>query len=92
MWSKKCQIAFDLVKKLLCGSTVLSGFTGESKVILEVDASPIGLGAVLLQLENKNEKPVAFASKKLSSTEKNYSQTDREAFALVFGVTKFKYF
>ena len=92
VWCKKCQIAFDLVKKLLCSSTALSCFTGESKVILEVDASPIGLGAVLLQLENENEKPVAFASKKLSSTEQNYSQTDREAFALVFGVTKFKYF
>ena len=62
VWCKKCQIAFDLVKKSLCSSTPLSCFTGKSKVILEVDASPIGVGAVLLQTENGTERPIAFAS------------------------------
>ena len=57
-----------------------------------MDASPIGVGSVLLQVENGTERPIAFASKQLSSAEKNYSQTDREALAVVFGVTKFKYF
>ena len=85
-------MAFDHVKNALCNSKSLSCFSDKSKVILEVDASPIGLGVVLLQLESGIEKPVAFASKKLSDTEKNYSQTDREALAIVFGVTKYKYF
>ena len=43
-------------------------------------------------MEKGIEKPVAFASKRLSSAEQNYSQIDREALALVFGVTKFKYY
>ena len=92
VWCKNCQIALDLVKKSLCSSTALSCFTGESKVIIEVDASPVGVSAVLLQIENGTERPIAFASKKLSSAEKNYSQTDREALVMAFGVTKFKYF
>ena len=92
IWDKKCQVAYDLIKKSLCNSNVLTCFTGNSKLILETDASPVGVGAVLLQVENGFEKPIAFASKKLTPAEKNYSQTDREALGLVFGVTKFKYF
>ena len=91
-WSKKCQIAYDLIKKSICTSDLLVCFTGKSRIILEVDASPVGVGAVLLQVENGIEKPVAFSSKKLTSAQSNYSQTDREALAIVFGVTKFKYY
>ena len=58
-------------------------------MILEVDGSPVGVGAALLQVENGVERPICFASKKLSSAEINYSQTDREGLAMVFGVSKF---
>ena len=78
--------------KLLINSDILCTFKESNKVILEVDASPTGVGAVLIQLENDKERPVAFASKKLSPAENNYSQIDREALALVFGVTKFKHY
>lgn len=92
VWDRKCEIAYDLIKKSLCNSNVLTCFTGKHKIILETDASPVGVGCVLIQVENNVEKPIAFASKMLTSAEKNYSQTDREALGLVFGVTKFKYF
>ena len=91
-WSRQCQISYDLIKKSICTSDVLVCFTGKSKIILEVDASPVGVGAVLLQVENGVEKPIAFSSKKLTSAQANYSQTDREALAIVVGVTKFKYY
>ncbi|XP_076049279.1 uncharacterized protein LOC143029951 [Oratosquilla oratoria] len=55
----------------------------KSKLILECDASPVGVGCVLIQVENNVEKPIAFASKKRTSAEKNYSQTDREGLALL---------
>ena len=43
-------------------------------------------------MENGIERPIAFSSKRLTKAEVNYSQTDREALALVFAVNKFKYY
>ena len=91
-WEKKHQVAYNVIKRSICTSDLLACFTGKGKLILEVDASPVGVGAVLIQSENGIERPIAFASKKLSAAESNYSQTDREALGMVFGVSKFKYF
>ena len=92
IWSNKCKDSFIKIKELLVNSNILTTFKNDHKLILECDASPTGVGAVLIQVENNVERPIAFASKKLNSAEVNYSQIDREALALVFGVTKFKYY
>ena len=92
VWTKRQQVAYDLIKKAICSSEILTCFSGKSKIIIETDASPVGVGCVLLQVENGIERPIAFSSKRLTKAEVNYSQTDREALALVFAVNKFKYY
>ena len=91
-WSSVEANAFDTVKEMLAKSDLLANFDGEHEVIVEVDASPVGVGCVLIQEMNGCSRPVYFASKKLSAAELNYSQLDKEALALVYAVTKFKYF
>lgn len=68
----------------------LGYYNRNDRTELFVDASPYGLGAVLVQFD-KEDKPrvIACASKALSATEMKYPQTQKEALAMVWGVEKF---
>ena len=60
--------------------------------VIECDASKYGIGGVLSQKTGKNFQPVAFFSKHLSKTEKNYSTSERELLAIVLSVEHFNQF
>ena len=90
VWSQDCELAMAKAKGLLTSANVLMHYDVTLPMKLATDASPYGLGAVISQvLPNGVEKPVAFASRSLSSSEQNYSQIDKEALGLIYGVRKF---
>ena len=84
-WTSSEQQAFDQLKHLLTSDTILSYFNLHKKATILVDASPVGLGAILCQ-ENR---VVAYASRSLSPVEQRYSQTEREALAVLFACEHF---
>ena len=89
-WGKDQQISFVKAKSLLQFDTVLVHYDPRKPIVVTCDASPYGVGAVLQHtMSDGNLRPVAFASRSLSSPERNYSQLDREGLAMIFGVKHF---
>jgi len=88
-WTTACEKAFNLLKDEICADTVLIPFDPELPVILTTDAGPEGIAAVLSHQVDGTERPIAYASRSLTEAEKGYSQLDREALAIIFGVTRF---
>lgn len=89
-WTRQCEKAFREAKQLITSELALTHYDPELPVKLVCDALPYGLGAILSHvLSDGSERPVAFASRTLNSAGKNYSQIDKEALALVWGVKKF---
>lgn len=89
-WGERQQAAFSSVKRALASERVLAHFEPEAPLVLTVDAGPCGLGAVLAHRDaHGNKRPIAFASRSLSTSEKNYSQIQKEATAIIFGVKHF---
>ena len=92
-WSTDCQESFTKLKEALTTTTVLTHYDPKLQIALACDASSIGIGAVIYHiLPDGTEKPIAYASKTLSSAERNYSQIEKEALSLIFGVKKFHNF
>ena len=90
-WSKECAEAFQAIKEAVAEATLLVHFDERKPIILAVDASPYGVGATISHVfPDGSNRPIAYASKSLTSAQKNYSQLDREALAIVFGLDKFR--
>ena len=89
-WGDKQQAAFVKAKEQLSSDKLLVHFDTNKELLLSVDASPYGIGAVLShQMPDGTEQPIAFASRSLSKAELKYAHLDKEGLAIVFGVKKF---
>ena len=86
-WGPKEGKSFQKVKKKLANDHVLIHFDPDLPVVVAMDSSSYGLGAVLLnELPDRSKRPIADASRSLSPTEKKYSQIEKEALGIIWGV------
>ena len=88
-WGVEQQAAFDTTKEEMLQPTVLALYNPKAKAKVPADASSFGLGAVLLQQDDRGWHPVAFASRSLSEVEQRYAQIEKEALATVWACEKF---
>ena len=89
-WSIQCQETFRKLKDILKCAPLLAHYDPVKPVGLAVDASSFDLGAVLSHVTaDQEERPIACASSTLSPSEQNYSKTEKEALAIIFGLKKF---
>jgi hypothetical protein len=94
VWDEQCETSFNQLKQLLTSAPTLgypSGNAGDL-FILDTDASQYALGAVLSQVQGGEEKVIAYASKGLTSSQRNYCTTYRELLAIVEFVPYFKHY
>ena len=90
-WSKACERSFFNLKEVVTSDTVLIHYDPAKKLDLAVDASQYGLGAVIMHTcPDGKRRPIAYASRSLNKHEKGYSQIDKEALAIMFGLKRFR--
>ena len=85
VWEEAQQTAFEKTKEMLTKSPILTLFDPNLETTVSADASSFGLGAVLLQKQSDGEnKPVAYISRSMTSTEQRYAQIEKEALAFTW--------
>ena len=90
-WKADHSKAFQDSKTALLDACLIH-FDPNLPIVVSADSSKYGLGAVLCQQKDGAELPVVFASRSLNKAERNYSQTEKEALALVFALKKFHHY
>jgi hypothetical protein len=84
-WTSDCDKA--------AAAPVLTHLQHSMPIGIARDASSVGLGVVLFHhMDDGSERPIAFASKTLSKSERNYSQIEKEGLTIEFGIKRFHQF
>ena len=81
--------SFELLKRSMVEAGTLAYFDKSASTKVVADASPVGLGAVLMQNQDGAWVPICYASRSLTECERKYSQTEKEALALVWACERY---
>lgn len=91
-WTEEQEVSMNQIKNALVSPQVLAYPDFEQPFILATDASGKAIGAVLSQIQDGRERPLAYASRTLNPAETRYTITERELLAAVWGVKHFQHF
>lgn len=92
-WSKAEEVAFQKLRNVLSDKSSLGFYNPNDETAVITDASPVGLGAVLIQYsKSKVPRVICYISRSLSDVERRYSQTEKEALALVWACERLKFY
>lgn len=87
-WTPECNVAFERIKSLVVEDTKLAYFDNDEDIVLQVDSSQDGVGAVIMQ----KGRPIEYASKTLSQTQRRWAQIEKELLAVIIGLERFDHY
>jgi len=91
VWTATCQNAFNKIKTVLRSEPILMAPNFTKQFKLYVDASDVGMGAVLLQADvNEQDHPICYFSKKFNRHQCNYCTSEKETLALILSLQHFE--
>lgn len=85
IWTKTQEDAYNEIKKIVSEATLLRFFDTKKPVVIQTDSSSFAVGCALMQ----EGFPVAYASKTLTTTQRNYAQIEKEMLAILFACQRF---
>ena len=91
-WGDECEIAFNRLKCAMISAPLLGYPNSKGDFLLDTDASGIGIGVVLSQVQDGQEKVIGYFSRTLSKSERRYCVTRRELLAVVEAVKHFHHY
>ncbi|MES9880687.1 MAG: reverse transcriptase domain-containing protein [Sedimenticola sp.] len=90
VWTEKCEAAFQDLKQALVGTDIMGHPNDQGEFILDVDGSVTGIGAVLHQVQEGQERVIAYGSRALNRAESNYCITQIELLAVRYFIEHFR--
>lgn len=91
-WTPQCEKAFKTLKEQLCRKIRLAFPDPDLPYSMYTDASDLAVGAILVQEQDGEMKPISLASRKLNKAERKYPTYRKEFQAIKFGLKTFKHF
>jgi len=89
-WTAECQAAFEKLKSALLSPPVLALPNDRDPFYLDTDACDTSIGAVLSQIQDGQERVIAYAGRTLSRNELNYCVTRKELLSVVYFTKYFR--
>lgn len=92
-WSEACDGAFNKIKSTLIGGPALATPVFSKQFKLQIDASDVGMGGVLIQEDDEGiDRAIGYFSKKLNTCQKNYSTIEKECLAVLSTLQHFDFY
>lgn len=89
-WTDEAEQAFTDLKTALCSAPVLTTPDFSKPFVITCDASNMGMGGVLSQVYEDQEKVIAYMSAKFTAAQRKYHVTERECLAVISSIEKFR--
>ena len=89
-WGEEQQEAFQIIKSRLASAPIMAHPDFNKDFIVDTDASGVGIGCVLSQIQDGKERVIAYNSHKFNKAERKWCTTDREFCALHTAVRLFR--
>jgi hypothetical protein len=89
-WTELQAAALKRLKEALTSAPLLQLPDFTKQLVVSCDSSGVAIGAVISQIVEGQELPIAYASRSLNKAERNYSTTDRELLAIVWSLKQFR--